>query len=80
MGTYNPEPVDMGLFSNLKKSNTNKNLQGKVDRFKRPHHGSGLPPGKYAILQDWHGKEDKKRQRHGLESISKGISKSVYYH
>ena len=56
-----------------------KDIFGKVDRFKLPKFGSGLGPGKYGILQKWHGK-DKKIERHGLEAISKGFSKSVYYH
>jgi len=81
MRTYNPVPVNYGLFDSINKTN-NKNLLGKVDRFKTQPAGSTLGPGKYNILQEWRGKEDKnkKKERHGLESVTKGLSKSVYYH
>ena len=79
-GSYQPEPTDYALFSNIKKAKSNKNFLGNVDRFKLPKFGSGLAPGKYAVVQQWQGKEKKKVDRHGLEAISKGVSKSVYYH
>ena len=79
MGSYEPEPTDITLFSNFKKMSSKKDVQGKVDRFKLPNFGSGLGPGKYTILQKWRGK-DKKVESHGLDAISKGMSKSVYYY
>lgn len=83
MRTYNPTPVSYSLFESINKnSNTNKSLLGRVERFKTQQTGSALGPGKYNILQEWRGKEDKnkRKERHGLESITKGLSKSVYYH
>ena len=66
MRTYNPQPTDHYMFSNIAKLKQNKNYQGTVDRFKRPMFGSGLAPGKYGVIQEWHGKEEKKKKRHGL--------------
>ena len=80
MGTYNPLPTDMALFSNITKTKSNKNFLGNVDRFKMAKFGSGIGPGKYGVIQQWRGKDMKDKNRHGLESISKGTSKSVYYH
>jgi hypothetical protein len=51
MRTYNPTPVDYALFSVTDKQKHNKNFLGKVQRFKTQPAGSGLGPGKYALLQ-----------------------------
>ncbi len=56
MRTYNPLPSDYSLFVSLAKERANKNLLGKVDRFKTQPSGSGLAPGKYEIAQEWRGK------------------------
>lgn len=61
MRTYNPNPVDYSLFSVNEKLKRNKNFLGKVDRFKTQPYGSGLGPGKYEILQEWRGKDIKKK-------------------
>jgi hypothetical protein len=51
MRTYNPQPVTYGTFESTGKVKENKNLLGKVQRFKTFSTGSGLPPAKYAIIQ-----------------------------
>lgn len=51
MRTYNPTPVDFNLFSSIEKLKSNKNFLGKVNRFKTQPGGSGLPPGKYSLIQ-----------------------------
>lgn len=79
--TYRPQPSDFLLFENIKKTTQNKNLLGKVDRFKTTPSGSGLNPAKYNVIQEWRGKDKKKVDRHGVEVLSsKTTSKSVYYH
>jgi hypothetical protein len=82
MGTYTPTIGDLTLFENISKMKHNKNFLGRVDRFKTSVSGSGLNPAKYAVVQEWRGKDQKKVERHGLEAISKPNSqqKSVYYH
>jgi hypothetical protein len=60
MRTYTPHPVDYTLFENLKKNSSNKNLLGKVERFKTFSSGSGLNPAKYNVVQEWRGKDKKK--------------------
>lgn len=61
MRTYNPVPIDYTLFSVNEKIKENKNLLGKVDRFKTQPSGSGLGPGKYDVLQQWRGKDVTKK-------------------
>lgn len=63
------------------KMKTNKNLLGRVERFKTEHSGSGLNPAKYNVIQEWRGKDKTKVGRHGVEVLStKATHKSVYYH
>jgi hypothetical protein len=52
----------------------------KRERFKTAPSGSGLPPAKYSVIQEWRGKEKKKIGRHGMEVLSRTTYKSVYYH
>lgn len=68
MRTYNPVPATYALFDAAAKVKQNKNLLGKVDRFKTFSSGSGLPPAKYNIIQEWRGKDNAKpkKERHGL--------------
>lgn len=66
MRTYNPTPSDYLLFENLSNKKLNKNMLGKVDRFKTAPSGSGLNPAKYTVLQQWKGKDSKNIVRHGL--------------
>jgi hypothetical protein len=62
----------------MSKSKT-KNGFGKTDRFKTAPSGSGLPPAKYSVMQEWRGKGNKKMDRHGLEVLSKSrMHTSVY--
>ena len=60
MGSYNPLPSTYLLFENSNKIKNNKNLLGRVDRFKTEKSGSGLGPGKYVSIQQWRGKDVKK--------------------
>jgi len=40
------------LFDDLAKvKQTNKNLMGRVERFKTSASGSGLPPARYNVIQ-----------------------------
>lgn len=65
----------------MRKIKPNKNLLGKVDRFKTEPSGSGLNPAKYNVIQEWRGKDNKKTNRHGIEVLStKSVHKNVYYH
>lgn len=52
----------------------------KTIRFKTSPIGSGLPPAKYSVLQEWRGKDRKKISVHGFEALSRTSYKSVYYH
>jgi hypothetical protein len=81
MTSYNPQASDYELFDSVTKKKHNKNFLGKTDRFKSQT-GIVLPPHKYSIIQKWRGKTANKEkiERHGIESVSKGFSKSVYYH
>ena len=80
MGSYDPQPSTYDIFDSMQSKKHNKNTMGKTERLKTFSSGSGLPPAKYAIIQAWKGKDNaKKIERHGLESISKGYAKSVYY-
>ncbi len=82
MTTYNPISVSYNTFDQIKKTkNKNLGFLAKNKRFKTENYGSGLSPMKYNISQEWRGKDTPKTlNRHGLESISKGCSKSAYYH
>lgn len=83
MGTYNPVHRDYELLEDLAKvKTTNKNLLGRVERFKTEASGSGLNPTKYNVIQEWKGKDSGKMQRHGLDVLSSKAmgTKSVYYH
>lgn len=82
MTTYHPVPSTYSLFENVAKTKPNKNLLGKIDRFKTQSSGSGLNPAKYNVIQEWRGKEEgkNKKERHGLEVLAKTVSRSVYYH
>ena len=51
----------------------------KLQRFKTMSMGYDVGPGKYLKLQTWKGKEKTTSERMGLDSVSKGPSKSVYY-
>lgn len=66
VGTYNPQPSDYTLFQSNNKPKVGKNYLGKVERFKTAPSGSGLPPAKYTVLQEWKGKDNGKVIRHGL--------------
>lgn len=57
MGTYNPQPSTYSLFDSIKKTTSGKNYLGKVERFKTQPSGSGLPPTKYGVVQEWRGKD-----------------------
>jgi len=67
MGSYKPLPADYTIFENLPKGKNNKNLMGKVERFKTFASGSGLNPAKYTVIQEWKGKDNakKRNERHG---------------
>jgi hypothetical protein len=59
MTSYTPKPADYTLFDNLPKSK-NKNLLGKMQRFKTSISGSGIAPARYSVMQEWRGKDSKK--------------------
>eukprot|EP00825_Cyclidium_porcatum_P032475 TRINITY_DN3474_c0_g1_i1.p3 TRINITY_DN3474_c0_g1~~TRINITY_DN3474_c0_g1_i1.p3 ORF type:complete len:166 (+),score=36.56 TRINITY_DN3474_c0_g1_i1:379-876(+) len=94
VGTYkNNFPCDFMTFSKLlieSKEKTNKTkipYLGKEERFKDPtksksqaHQVPGT--GKYNLNLEWPGKVDPKKKdkpKNYLNSISRGISKSIYY-
>lgn len=64
----------------MQKTKKEKNSLGKVQRFKTTPTGSGLPPAKYSVIQEWRGKDKKKVERHGMEVLARTTYKSVYYH
>jgi hypothetical protein len=81
MGTYNPASSSYQLFEDLAKVKPkSKSIMSKVERFKTSASGSGLPPARYNVIQEWRGKDKKKIERHGLEVLARSGGKSVYYH
>lgn len=56
VGSYNPRTIEYKLFGNKEQHKSNKNLMGKIDRFKTEPKGSSLGPGQYNVLVEWPGK------------------------
>eukprot|EP00825_Cyclidium_porcatum_P008854 TRINITY_DN1443_c0_g2_i3.p2 TRINITY_DN1443_c0_g2~~TRINITY_DN1443_c0_g2_i3.p2 ORF type:complete len:295 (-),score=84.47 TRINITY_DN1443_c0_g2_i3:291-1175(-) len=94
MGTYkNNFPSDYPTFGKLlaeakdKKQSSKIHYLGTTERFKDPKKSKALVlnvpgAGQYNLLLEWSGKTDPKKKekpKNFLNSITRGISKSIYY-